>query len=99
VEQKRHIVNLEVQRTKIHDNNESEWRLKSRALWIQKGDDNTKYFYYYVKHLKHTNSLWQLEEYDGRHVTGFGNLARAGVNHFSSVLKRMRVHMLHKCFN
>ena len=37
--------------------------------------------------MKHTNSLWNLEEEYGTRVMGFGNVARAGVNNFNNLFK------------
>jgi len=31
---------------------ETTWRLKSKALWLEKGDYNTKYFYFFANHGK-----------------------------------------------
>jgi hypothetical protein len=41
---------LELRKRKIMINKEAEWRLKSRVIWIEKGDDNTKLFHQYAIH-------------------------------------------------
>jgi hypothetical protein len=40
---------------------EKEWRIKSRAIWLQEGDENTKNFHRYATNRKNINSF-------GRHT-------------------------------
>jgi hypothetical protein len=37
------------QKRQLLDEKESSWRLKSIALWLQSGDENTKFFQAYAK--------------------------------------------------
>jgi hypothetical protein len=66
---------------------EKEWRLKSRALWLQVGDENTKFFHRYANCRKNINSVWKIDKGDGTWATNFKDMAFEGVNHFSSLFK------------
>eukprot|EP01018_Ginkgo_biloba_P015473 Gb_20637 [translate_table: standard] len=41
------IKGLELRKRKLLDDNEALWRLKSKAMWLSKGDENTKFFHQY----------------------------------------------------
>jgi hypothetical protein len=43
-EVKEALLVLEKKRRKLLEAKEAEWRLKNRALWLQSGDENTKFF-------------------------------------------------------
>eukprot|EP00253_Pinus_taeda_P009518 PITA_09518 len=49
LQDKLHLIELEKSKDKILKDREESWRLKSRALWLQAGDDNTKFFQNYAK--------------------------------------------------
>ena len=61
------------------DENEAMWRLKSKEIWIQKGDGNTKYFHHHINHQKSVNSIWRLMNNKGEVVFGFDSLANVRV--------------------
>ena len=66
---------------------EEAWRLKSRAIWLDCGDDNTKFFHAYARGRKVANTIWSLQDEEGStHVT-FEENARCGVNHFKQLFK------------
>jgi hypothetical protein len=44
---------------------ESTWRLRSRALWMQKGDKNTSFFHKYATQRRIQNSIWDISNDDG----------------------------------
>jgi hypothetical protein len=48
-EAKEHLFGLEKRRRAILEEREAQWRLKSRALWLACGDENTKFFQAYAK--------------------------------------------------
>jgi hypothetical protein len=49
---------LEQWKINILDDKEVAWRLKSRALWLEKGDhENTKYFHHDAMHRKNVNTI------------------------------------------
>lgn len=49
---------------------EVSWNLKSRALWLEKGDINTKYIHRYANHRRMINSIWDLESTPGVCLAG-----------------------------
>jgi hypothetical protein len=42
------------------DEKDVAWRLKSRALWLAKGDGNSKFLQQYANHRKNTNTTWKV---------------------------------------
>jgi hypothetical protein len=58
-----HPKHLEQEKTHLQNyiralhNEEKEWRLKSRALWLQAGDKNTSFFHKQAKARQHQNSV------------------------------------------
>ena len=68
---------------------EEVWRLKSRAIWLKSGDENTKKFQAYARGRKGANTIWELKNEDGEKVTSFKNLADLGVNHFQNLYKAL----------
>jgi hypothetical protein len=63
------------------------WRLKSRAIWLSCGDENTKFFQAYAKGRKLANTIWGLRKREGEVVTSFEGLASLGIEHFSDLFK------------
>jgi hypothetical protein len=86
-EHKIEVKSLEDKRRIILLEKEKEWRLKSRALWLQVGDENTKFFHRYANCRKNINSIWKIDKGDGTWATNFKDMAFEGVNHFSSLFK------------
>jgi hypothetical protein len=64
--------------------------LKSRAIWLEKGDENTKFFQAYAKGRKAENTIWSLKDQEGRPCTTFEGLANLGKNHFQTLFKADR---------
>jgi hypothetical protein len=63
-------------------------RLKSRALWLEKGDDNPKDFNQFANHHKSVNTIWELQGPDGSKLSNFEDLARARVNIVQALFKK-----------
>ena len=63
------------------------WRLKSQALWLLCGDENTKFFQAYSKGRNITNTIWGISNNLGDRVTSFDGLANVGVQHFGNLFK------------
>lgn len=63
---------------------EESWRLKSRALWLKAGDNNTRYFQNYANQRRLNNSIWDLT-IDGSTICDQISLKVAALNHFKDV--------------
>ena len=59
--------------------------LKSRAIWLEQGDDNTKYFHQFYRNHINTNAFWHLEYDHGILVFCFEDLEKRGVQHFKNL--------------
>jgi len=66
---------------------ENTWRLKSRAIWLEKGYENTKFFQAYAKGRKVENIIWSLKDQEGRPCTTFDELANLGKTYFQTLFK------------
>ena len=66
----------EIYRNNIKE--EEEWRLKSRAIWLKSGDENTSFFHNYAKGRKSANTIWSLKDEEGRAVKSFSDLSGLG---------------------
>ena len=65
---------LEKQRSQILLDREEEWRLKSRAIWLLTGDENTKKFHNFAKDRRTMNTIWKLKDEEGREANTFESL-------------------------
>ena len=86
LDSKEALTRLEGRRTTLLLEKEEAWRLKSRAIWLECGDDNTKKFHAYAQGRKVANTIWSLQDEEGTHVA-FEDKARCGVNHFQKLFK------------
>eukprot|EP00253_Pinus_taeda_P021761 PITA_21761 len=79
---KERILSLEKSQNQILLAKEEEWRLKSRAIWLKPGDENTSFFHNYAKGRKSANTIWSLKDEAGRVVKTFTDLSGLGQRHF-----------------
>jgi hypothetical protein len=63
---------------------EASWRLRSRAIWIEKGDKNTKFFHKFASQRCSHNSIWDLSDEDGNLKSTDSELKEMAFNHFKS---------------
>jgi hypothetical protein len=54
---------------------------------MDKGDENTKFFHAYAKGRKSKNTIWKLQDQEGRMVSTFEGLDEMGKNHLKSLFK------------
>jgi len=66
---------------------EESWRLKSRAIWLKSGDDNTKFFHAYARGRKAANTIWSLTDDVGDTHFSFEDKARCGVEYFQKLFR------------
>jgi hypothetical protein len=78
---------LESRRKQLLADQEATWRLKSRAIWLEQGDENTKFFHAFAKGRKATNTIWDMKDPEGRTISTFPGLAELGKNHFKTLYK------------
>ena len=62
LETKEALIRLEGRRNIILMEREESWRLKSRAIWLECGDENNKFFHAYARGRKAANTLWCLKD-------------------------------------
>eukprot|EP00253_Pinus_taeda_P008007 PITA_08007 len=79
------ILSLEKLQNQILLEKEEEWRLKSRAIWLKSGDENTSFFHNYAKGRKSANTIWSLKDEEGRTIKSFSDLSGLGQRHFQSL--------------
>ena len=66
---------------------EKKWRLKSRALWLEEGDQNTKYFHRYASQRKSINTIHEIRTVQGSWAKSFEEKTQAAVEHFQGLFK------------
>lgn len=84
-ESKDRILLLERHMNQILLAREEEWRLKSRAIWLKVGDENTRFFHNYAKGRKNSNTIWKLKDVEGREAKTFESLSNLGSSHFQNL--------------
>ena len=89
-ESKDRILLLERHRNQILLAREEEWRLKSKAIWLKVGDENTRFFHNFAKGRKSANTIWSLKDEEGREVSSFPELSRLGKRHFQNIFTDQR---------
>jgi hypothetical protein len=76
---------LEDKRAKWLKTEEHEWRIKSRALWIKEGDNNTKFFHQFANYRRNLNTIWEIKDEEGNVAVSFEDKAKLGVIFFSNL--------------
>ena len=78
---------LEKKKEKLLAIEEKELRLKSRALWLEARDKNSKFFHNYATHRRNINTICEIKNQEGRLVKTFEENADAGVSFFQNIFK------------
>ena len=81
------IKDLEASRRTILQIREESWRLKSREICLQAGDENTKFFQNYAKGRKMANTIWEIPKGNGDMASSFEDLASLGITYFKDLFK------------
>lgn len=76
------LSSLESRKLKILLTHEETWRLKSRAIWLNAGDLNTKFFHRYADSRRMHNAIWDLNDHGGRRIWGTDDLLGEATRHF-----------------
>eukprot|EP00253_Pinus_taeda_P026957 PITA_26957 len=81
---------LTKQRTQVLKDREASWRLRSRAIWLQEGDENTKFFHRFANGRKAINTIWELQNDQGQQVHTLGEIAALATSHFKNTYEAPR---------
>lgn len=65
----------EDRKNELLDTKELVWRLKSRAMWLDKGDNNTELFHVCTNFRKFVNTAWEMGLLDGSKLYSFKNIS------------------------
>lgn len=84
-ESKDFLVRLEGRRNALLLEKEETWRSKSRATWLEATDENSKFFHAYAKGRIAANTIWSLDNSQGKPQTSFEGMAMVGVEHFQGL--------------
>jgi hypothetical protein len=87
LETKTNLPGMEECRNRLIKEKEEMWRLKSRAIWMKSGDENTKFFQAYAKGRKCSNTIWHLKDQDGIREHTFEGMSRIGKKYFQELYK------------
>jgi hypothetical protein len=78
---------LELERNKILRQEEDQWQLRSRALWLASGDNNTKYFHNFANHNRVRKHIWEIKGDNDDLVNDSDSLKKEAVLHFKNFYK------------
>jgi len=85
VEDKSLLSALEDKKNDILRREEEAWRLKSRAIWVKCGDQNTAFFQKFANFRRVNNTVWDIRNSDGVIVNSQAELAAAARTHFREI--------------
>jgi hypothetical protein len=61
--------------------------MRTKSIWLQVGDENTKLFHHFANGRKLSNTIWSIDRLDGSKASSFEDIAKEGTTHFKSLLK------------
>ena len=86
-ETKENLIRFEGIRNSLLLEREDTWRLKSRATWLECGDDNTKFFHAYARGRKVVDTVRRLIDDQGVSHDTFEGMDNTRVEQFKSLYK------------
>eukprot|EP00253_Pinus_taeda_P016547 PITA_16547 len=86
-EHKDRISSQYADRGEILKDSEESWRLRSRAIWMLEGDDNTKFYHKFANGRKAINTIWKLPNEQGQPLNTFPQLAALASSHFKQIYR------------
>jgi hypothetical protein len=87
LETKTNLLRMEEWKNRLIKEKEEMWRLKSNAIWMKSGDENTKKIQAYAKGRKFSNTIWHLKDQYGTHEHTFEGMSRIGKKYFQELFK------------
>jgi hypothetical protein len=66
-------------------NEEREWRMKSKSLWLKARDKNTTFFHKQAKARQHRNSIDEIKKVDGEIINSFEEIKTKATSHFKTL--------------
>jgi hypothetical protein len=78
---------LEQERNNLLKENEELWLHRSRAIWIQSGDNNTKFFYNFANFRRNRKHIWEIRDNSGHMLTSQENIKAEAIEHFKDLYK------------
>ena len=81
-EELKEVRECELKREELLAKEEEISRLKSRAIWIKEGDNNTKFFHRHATHWKNVNMISTIKDMNGELVHSFKEKAEVGERYF-----------------
>jgi hypothetical protein len=79
---------LEVNRLHILQAEENRWRLKSRALWLTSGDNNTRFFHRFASHRRNKKLIWDIEAENGSIAHSIEDIKKEAHNYYKNFFKQ-----------
>ena len=64
---------------------EQKWRLKTKSLWLEEGDRNTKYFHRFSSQRRSINNILEIRTDQGNLVISFLDKVQSAVDHFRTI--------------
>jgi hypothetical protein len=61
---------------------EESWRLRSRAIWLSSGDNNTKFFHNFANFNRARKHIWEITDNEGSKFTEPVAIKKAAFEHF-----------------
>lgn len=85
---------LDGRKAKLFKAKDERWHLKIWVIWVREGDDNTKYFHWYVDHRRIQNSIWDLQDDLGSSLWSQEDLEKSSKAHFVVIYKFLGVNRI-----
>ena len=84
LEDKFQLAGLEYKKDKILKEEEF-WRLKSRVVWIEFSDSNTRFFHRFASNQRNSNTIWEIKTSEGGSLTNSKDIQLEAVNFFGNL--------------
>jgi len=56
------LINLNFDRNKYLKAKDELWRELIRAIWVQSGDQKTKFFHHFSSHMRNNKDIWEIQD-------------------------------------